>query len=111
MIATASHQAIGGPAVFAGNAFVILSCYLGIIIILVVFGIWGFRLGSRGPGGGPGGGEPRAPEPVTPPPGGRERGEQHAPARLDLSRAFELTGLEDQVQDRGRDLVGPRSQR
>lgn len=105
------HQAIGGPVVVVGSPIAIVSCYLSIIIFLVVFGIWGFRLGSRGSGGNPGGGDPRRPEPVTPPRGGRELDEPGMPADLDVSSIFELTGLEEQVKDRSHDLVGPRSQR
>lgn len=102
------HEAVGGPAVVSGNLLVIVSGYLAILVVLVVFGIWGFRLGSSGSGGNPGGGTKR-PEPVTPPPGGRELDDQRAPSDLDVSRIFELPGLEERVQEPAHDLVAPRS--
>jgi hypothetical protein len=111
MIAVVVHQAIGGPVVVAGPLFVIASGYLGMLVILVVFGIWGFRLGARGSTGNPGGGGPKRPEPVTPPPGGRELREKRLPSVLDVSSVFELPGLEEQVPERAHDLVAPGSHR
>jgi hypothetical protein len=40
------------------------------LLVLVVGGIWGFRLGGQGPGGG-GGGTKRPPRHQPTPPGGR----------------------------------------
>ncbi len=111
MISVVPHQAIGGPVVVAGNLLVIVSGYLGILVILVVFGIWGFRLGSRGSSGNPGGGGPKRPEPMTPPPGGRELSDERLPSDLDVSSVFELAGLEEQVQEPVHDFVAPGSRR
>lgn len=85
MIGVVVHQAVGGPGAVPGNLLVIVSGYLGMLVILVVFGIWGFRLGARGSSGNPGGGGPKRPGPVTPPPGGRELGGERRPPRHEPS--------------------------
>ena len=107
MIALASPEAIGGPVVYAGHPLVIVSGYLTTLAILVVFGIWGLRLGSRGSGGNPPGGGPRRPEPIPPPPGGRGLDGDHRPSDLDLSRIFEPPGWAEQVPEPERELVAP----
>jgi hypothetical protein len=99
--------AIGGPMVVAGNLLVIVSGYVTILVVLVVFGIWGFRQGSEGSGGNPPGGGPERPEPVSPPSGGRELGDERLPSDLDVSRLFELPGLEEQEPAPERELVAP----
>jgi hypothetical protein len=56
----------------AGDLTLTVAGYLAILAVLTIFGIWGFRLGSRGNDGNGGGGSKR-PEPQPPPsPGGRE---------------------------------------
>jgi hypothetical protein len=107
MIALASPEAIGGPVVYAGNLLVIVAGYLIILAILVVFGIWGFRLGSQGSGGHPPGGGPKRPEPVPPPSGGRGLDGDHWPSDLDLSRVFEPPGSAEHVPEPERELVAP----
>jgi hypothetical protein len=99
--------AIGGPMVVPGNLLVIVSGYLGIVAILVVFGIWGFRLGSEGSGGKPPGGGPERPEPVSPPSGGRELGDERLPSDLDVSGIFGLPGGQEQGPEPERELVAP----
>jgi hypothetical protein len=112
MIAVVPHQAIGGPVVVAGPLLVIASGYLGMLAILVVFGIWGFRLGARGSSGNPGGGGPKGPGPGTsPPPGGRELRERPLPSVLDVSSTSEVPGLEEEAPERAEDLVAPGSHR
>lgn len=106
MIAVVPHQAVGGAVVVAGPLLVIAG-YLGMLLILVVFGIWGFRLGARGSSGNPGGGGPKRPQPGTPPPGGRDLRDKRLPSVLDVSGVFELPGLEEQVPERAHDLVAP----
>jgi hypothetical protein len=66
--------AVGGPVVFArGNAYLGIVGYLLTLVFLVVFGIWGFRLGSRGVDGGDGGGGTKPRDAGPPPPSdGRE---------------------------------------
>jgi hypothetical protein len=105
VIAVAGHEAIGGPVVVAGPLLVIVSGYLGVLAILVVFGIWGFRLGARGSGGNPGGGGPEKPGPGTSPPGGRELHDKRLPP------VVEPPDLEKQGPERGHDLVAPGSHR
>jgi hypothetical protein len=100
------HQAIGAPMVVSGNLFVLVSGNLIALVVLVVFGIWGFRLGSRGSGDNPGGG-PKRPEPMTPSPGGRELDDERPPADLDDGSLFEPPDLQEQVQQLRRDLVAP----
>ena len=107
MIALAPHEAIGGPVVYGGNLLVIVVGYLGMLAILVVFGIWGFRLGSKGSGGNPPGGGPKRPEPVSPPSGGRELDGDRPPPDLDLGRVFDLPGWEERVPEPERELVAP----
>jgi len=107
MIAVVLHEAVGGPVVVAGPLLVIASGYLGMLAILVVFGIWGFRLGARGSSGNPGGGGPKRPGPGTSPPGGRELREKRLPSVVDVSSVFELPGLEEEVPERAGDLVAP----
>lgn len=107
MIALVSHEAIGGPVVYAGNLLAVVGGYLTSLVILVVFGIWGFRLGAKGPGGNPPGGGPKRPEPVSPPSGGRELDGGHLPSGPDLSKVFELPGWEEPVPEPERELVAP----
>ena len=107
MIALVSHEAVGGPVVYAGNLLVIVLGYLIILAILVVFGIWGFRLGSKGSGGHPPGGGPKRPEPVPPPSGGRELDGERMPSDLDLSRGFEIPGAQEPAPEPERELVAP----
>jgi hypothetical protein len=101
------HQAIGAPMVVSGNLFVLVSGSLCALVVLVVFGIWGFRLGSRGSGDNPGGGGPKRPEPMTPSPGGRELDDERLLSDLDVGSLFELPDPKEQVQENRRDLVAP----
>ena len=72
MLLPTAVQAVVHSAAFP---FFAIIGYLAGLIVLVVFGIWGFRLASNGShnsGGGHGGG-PKSPEPgPAPPSGGRE---------------------------------------
>ena len=65
-------QAVG-PAVVHGVAFPLFAVigYLAGLIVLIVGGIWGFRIGSGGDGGN-GGGSKRPGVSPAPPSGGRE---------------------------------------
>ena len=111
MIPVVLHEAVGGPVLVSGPLLVIASGYLGMLAILVVFGIWGFRLGARGSGGNPGGGGPKRPEPGTSPRGGKELRGKRLPSVLDVSSTLELPGLEEQMPERAHDLVAPGSHR
>jgi len=102
------HQAIGGPVLVPGNLLVIVLGYLGPVVILVVFGIWGFRLGSRGSRGDSGGGGPKRPDPMTPPPGGREPDDERLLADLEAIGLSELPDPEAPGHERAHDLVAPR---
>jgi hypothetical protein len=110
MIAVVLHEAIDGPVVVAGPLLLIVLGYLPMLAILVVFGIWGFRLGASGSSDNPGGG-PKRPEPRPSPPGGRELGERSLPSVLDVSSSLEVPGLEEEMPERARDLVAPGSHR
>jgi hypothetical protein len=103
------HEALGAGFVIPGNLLVLVSGYMAILATLVVFGIWGFRLGSQHSGGKPPGGGPKRPEPTPSPPGGRELADEQLPADLDVSRALEPVDPEELVQVPERELVGPRS--
>lgn len=107
MIAVVLREAIGGPVVVRGPLLVIVSGYLGMLAILVVFGIWGFRLGAKGSSGNPGGGGPKRPGPGTSPPGGGELREKRLPSVVDVSNVLELPGLKEEVPERAGDLVAP----
>ena len=76
--------------------YLALFAYLFNLVVLIVFGIWGFRIGSGGRDDGNGGGGPEGPEvKPPPPPGGLElsddfhaweqqlSGPQHEPAEED----------------------------
>jgi len=101
------HQAVGGLVLVPGNLAVIVSGYLGTLAILAVFGIWGFRLGSRRSRGNPGGGGPKRPEPATPPPGGRELNEECPLSDPDVMGDLDLPVLDEQVHERTHELVAP----
>ena len=110
MTAVLPSQAIGGPLLVPGNLFVILAAYLAPIVILVVFGIWGFRLGSKHSGGNSGGGGgPKRPEPTPPPSGGGKTGDKRVPQSLTIGSFLEPPVEQEQAQERERELVGPRS--
>lgn len=111
MIAQLPDQAIGGPVLVAGgNIFIVLSAYLAPLVILVVFGIWGFRLGSRHSGGNSGGGGgPKRPEPRPTPPGGGKSRDNRALESLTIGSLLEPSGQEKQARKPERELVGPRS--
>jgi hypothetical protein len=102
------HQAIGGPEPVRGSLLIIVVGYLGILTFLVVFGIWGFLLGSRHSGGNPGGGGPKRPKPTAPPPGGRGRDEERLPSDLDIIELLERSAPGEEVHERDDDLVAPR---
>jgi hypothetical protein len=103
------HKAIGGPVPIHENLLVLVLGYLGILTFLVVFGIWGFLLGSRHSGGNPGGGGgPKRPTPTTPPPGGQGLDEDRLPGDLDVIGVLERAGLEEGVHERDHDLVASR---
>ena len=109
MTAVPLHQAIGGPLLVPANMLVIFAAYLAPIVILVVFGIWGFRLGSKDSGGnsGGGGGGSKGPEPKPMPPSGGKSGKKRAMPSLTIGSLVELPGQKEQAQER--ELVGPRS--
>jgi len=110
MTAVLPHQAIGGPPLVPANLLIILGAYLAPIVILVVFGIWGFRLGSKNSGGNSGGGGgPKGPEPTPPPSGGGKSGDWRVLQSLTIGGFLDLPGQGEQAQERERELVGPRS--
>jgi hypothetical protein len=110
MTAVLPHQAIGGPLLVPGNLLIILVAYLAPIVILVVFGIWGFRLGSKDSGGNSGGGGgPKGPEPAPVPPGGGKSADERVLQSVTIGSFPELPGEQEQAQERERELVGPRS--
>jgi hypothetical protein len=110
MTAVLPHQAIGGPILVQANLFVVFAAYLAPIVILVVFGIWGFRLGSKDSGGNSGGGGgPKRPDPTPTPPGGGKTSDRRILESLTIGGLLEPPGQEEQAQDRERELVGPRS--
>ncbi len=72
--AIAFLPAVAGPPAIpsAKLPYIALLVYSFNLIVLIVFGIWGFRIGSDGRDEGNGGGG-RGPDPKPPPPpGGRE---------------------------------------
>lgn len=110
MTAVSPPQAIGGLVVVPGNIFVLLGAYLIPVVILVIFGIWGFRLGSKYPGGDSGGGGgPKRPEPRPTPPGGGKLSDKRVLEWVAIGSLPEAPGQEEQARDRERELVGPRS--
>jgi hypothetical protein len=56
----------------APGLLVVIASYGIVLVVLVVGGVWGFRLGREGSGGG-GGGSKRPPRRQPTPPGGRHR--------------------------------------
>jgi hypothetical protein len=110
MNAVLSHQAIGGPLLVPASPFLVLAAYLAPLVILVVFGIWGFRLGSKYSGGSSGGGGgSKGPEPTPTPPTGGKTGDKPVLHSVTVRGLVELPGQEEQAQERERELVGPRS--
>lgn len=110
MTALLPDQAIGGPLLVPANLLIILAAYLAPLVVLVVFGIWGFRLGSRDSGGNSGGGGgPKEPEPTPPPSGGGKSGDKPVLQSLTMGSFLELPGEQEQAHERERELVGPRS--
>lgn len=110
MTAVLPHQAIGGVLLVPGNLPVVFAAYLVPILILVVFGIWGFRLGSNDSGGNSGGGGgPKGPEPTPTRPGGGKSSDKSVLESLTIGGLLEPPGREEQAQERERELVGPRS--
>ena len=110
MTAVLPHQAIGGVLLVPGNLSVVFAAYLVPIVILVVFGIWGFRLGSYDSGGNSGGGGgSRGPEPTPTRPGGGKSSDKSVLESLTIGGLLEPPGREEQAQERERELVGPRS--
>lgn len=110
MTAVLPHQAIGGPVLVPANLLVVFAAYLAPLVILVVFGIWGFRLGSKDSGGNSGGGGgPKRPEPTPTPPGGGKASDKRVLESLTIGGLLEPPGHEERTQERERELVGPRS--
>lgn len=109
MTAVLPHQAIGGVLLVPGNLPVVFAAYLVPIVILLVFGIWGFRLGSNDSGGNSGGGGSRGPEPTPTRPGGGKSSDKSVLESLTIGGLPEPPGREEQAQERERELVGPRS--
>jgi hypothetical protein len=105
---TVLHEALGVGFVIPGNLLVLCSGYIATLATLVIFGVWGFRLGAKGPGGN-GGGGPRRPGPISPPSGGRELDNELPPSDLDARDVFERSGLAEDAGEPDRELVGPRS--
>jgi hypothetical protein len=109
MTAVLPHQAVGGPLLIPASLPVVLAAYLIPLVILVVFGIWGFRLGSKHSGGSSGGGGPKRPEPTPTPPGGGKSGDKPVLESLTVGSLLELPGQDEQAREREHELVGPRS--
>jgi hypothetical protein len=110
MTAVLPHQAIGGPFLVPANLPIVFAAYLVPLVILVVFGIWGFRLGSKDSGGNSGGGGgPKGPEPTPTPPGGGKASDKRVLESLTIGGLLEPPGHEEQAEGRERELVGPRS--
>jgi hypothetical protein len=110
MTAVLPHQAIGGVLLVPGNLPVVFAAYLVPLVILVVFGIWGFRLGSNdSDGNSGGGGGSKGPGPTPTPPGGGKSSDRRVPESLTIGSLLEPPGREEQAQERERELVGPRS--
>ena len=110
MTAVLPHQAIGGVLLVPGNLPVVFAAYLIPIVILVVFGIWGFHLGSKDSGGNSGGGGgPKGPDPTPTPPGGGKSSDKRVLESLTIGSLLEPLGHEEQAEERERELVGPRS--
>jgi hypothetical protein len=89
LIAVPPHQAAGSGSVARALAQVpwVVSGYLITLVVLIVFGIWGFRLASQDNGGnGRGGGRGRPEVEPPPAPGGRQADDQRDAADLDLDR-------------------------
>lgn len=109
MNAVLPHQAIGGPPLVPANLLLILAAHLVPIVVLVVFGIWGFRLGSKDLGGNSGGGGPKGPEPTPAPPEGGNSRDKRVLHSVTVGGLAELPDQQQQAQERERELVGPRS--
>jgi hypothetical protein len=89
LLAVTSREAAGSDSVARVLAQVpwAVSGYLVALAVLIVFGIWGFRLGSRSNGSnGRGGGLRRPDEEPPPAPSGLEADDQRLAADLDLDR-------------------------
>jgi hypothetical protein len=87
LLAVAPHGKAGSGSVTSALAQApwAVSGYLVTLVVLIVFGIWGFRLASQGNGSdGPGGGRGRPDVEPPPPPGGRQADDQRDAADLDL---------------------------
>jgi hypothetical protein len=110
MTAVLPHQAIGGVLLVPGNLPILFAAYLVPVAILVVFGIWGFHLGSKDSGGNSGGGGgPKRPDPTPTPPGGGKSSDRRVMESLTIGSLLEPPGRQEQAQERERELVGPRS--
>jgi hypothetical protein len=92
LIAVMAHE-MAGYGFFihpAANLLAVVSGCLSALVILTVFGIWGFRLGSRDIGGdGRGGGQKRDDREPPPTPGGRAADDDRH-ADLDISSLLDL---------------------
>jgi hypothetical protein len=84
----------------AGNLFVIVGGYVAILVVLVVFGIWGFRSGT-GRSGGNGGGGSKEPKPEPPPPSGKEPEDEPRPVTFDVASMRDFPAWEDQMHQTG----------
>jgi hypothetical protein len=96
----------GGTPAMIGNLPGVIEAYLAILVIFSVLAIWGFKLGSDGPGGKGGGGRPKRRPPRPSPPGGPDSGDERPSSDLDLSRLVGLTEWDEQVPEPERERVG-----
>jgi hypothetical protein len=89
LIAVTPHEAAGSGSVAKALAQLpwAVGGYLIVLAVLIIFGIWGFRLGSQGNGGnGRGGGTGRPDVELPPAPGDRLADDQRHAADLDVDR-------------------------
>jgi hypothetical protein len=88
LLAVTPHEAAGSDSVVKALAQApwAVGGYLIVLAVLIVFGIWGFRLASQGNGGHGRGGGPGPDIELPPPPGGRQADDERHAADLDLDR-------------------------
>jgi hypothetical protein len=95
MAFTAAH--LGPVAYPVWGVVQVIGCYLVVLAVLVVGGIWGFRIGDGGSRGGGGSKRPRRREPPPPPP---------APPPSGPGLRGDWASWEDEMQSAGQSLPG-----